>query len=207
MKYLILLFISVAVYNPAQTQIKNEINRWAVDVQAGIVLPTTLIEKNSTKGYIALSSLQTGVRYSFSTKWGLRINYGYHNFQNKNNKLQGLDFNTLGLSGVYNYQFDENLGLLAHAGLGYARAKPSTITNTEQTLLTQLGITPQFKINDRIAVFVDTSLFLSFKQQYYFDGSLVSEDYKGYTASFLILNLGAQVYLGNKRKRHADWVY
>jgi outer membrane protein OmpA-like peptidoglycan-associated protein len=67
------------------------------------------------------------------------------------------------------------------------------------------GFTPQFKLNDRIALNVDASFIWHIYQQYTFDmyNSVYNRGFDGFIANATI---GVNIYLG-KKKQHCDWAY
>lgn len=199
--FTIILLVSTATIFSQET---SSFNKFSIDVQAGLHLPLQLDDNINTSDYTDFKSAQIGVRYMFTEYVGAKLSYGYNQFEDSENSDFGVDYHRLVLEGVYNMQFANRFGVLAHGGLGVALANPSSIDDEEYTAIFTLGLTPQFKISERVAVFVDATYLVSASQQYYFNGQLIDADFPSRTASFATFSIGANIYLG-KNSKHADW--
>lgn len=201
-----LLFCGVALF----AQEGKKFNQFSVETAYGFISPSNLVTAPNQKAdYAGIAHFDLGVRYMIASNFGVKVNYARDCFSHE---ATGTTFNTVTASAVYNvgsllnlpYATNERLGLLAHLGAGYTFAKPESIDDTERIGTARLGLTPQYRISDRISLYTDVSYAVRFKQHYGFDGVLLSPDFKdsqGKTASF---SLGLMFYLGDK-SRHADW--
>jgi OOP family OmpA-OmpF porin len=203
MKHLVIVIFSMFVLQSGFSQ-ETELNRFSIELQGGLHMPLILNDNIVDKDYTDFRSGTAGVRYMFTECFGLRVNYGYHSFLNKENENEGVDYHRITLSGVWNFQLANSFGFLAHAGLGYSIASPSSIDSKEQTAIFILGLTPQVKLSERVALFLDGSYLVSAHQQYNFDGSIINPDFQARTAAFGTLSIGVNIYLG-KESSHADW--
>ena len=148
----------------------------------------------------------------FSEKFGVRLEYVNDRFISSSSISEGTYFNRFGAQLVYNlgkdldllYITNENFGLLTHTGVGYTRSTIRSLHVTEQIGSAVIGITPQYKINDRSALFLDFSSVFNFKQHYRFDGSLISPDYVPTVGNHYNITLGIMLYIGEGRM-HNDW--
>tara|TARA_R110000850_G_scaffold218852_2_gene344407 strand:- start:27179 stop:27799 length:621 start_codon:yes stop_codon:yes gene_type:complete len=182
----------------------TDFNRFSIEVQGGLHMPLQLVENIDRADYTDFRSGQAGVRYMFNECFGAKLSYGYNSFEDKENVDNGVNYHRVTLEGVYNMQLANRFGVLAHAGLGYASAAPSSIDENEQTAIFTLGLTPQVKVSDRVAVFVDATYLVSAHQHYYFNGQVINRDFQARTAAFANFSIGATIYLG-KNTTHADW--
>lgn len=179
-------------------------NKFSIDVQGGLHMPLQLVDNINVSDYTDFKSGQIGVRYMFNECFGARLSYGFNSFDDKQNSDLGIDYHRVTLSGVYNMQLASSFGVLWHAGLGYASAAPSAVDNNDNTAIFTLGLTPQVRVSDRVAIFVDATYLVSAHQQYAFDGQLINADFQSRTAAFATFSVGASFYLG-KNSGHADW--
>lgn len=179
-------------------------NKFSIDVQGGLHMPVKLVDNINQSDYTDFKSGQLGIRYMFNECFGAKLSYGFNGFQDKENSEFGVDYHRVTLEGVYNMQLASRFGILAHAGLGYASAAPSSIDENEQTAIIMVGLTPQVKVSERVAVFLDATYLVSAHQQYYFNGELFNPDFQSRTATFATFSIGASIYLG-KKSGHADW--
>lgn len=176
---------------------------------SGAISPYMSAYKSNFSG---LTNLNIGGRYMFNEYFGLRGEYANDRFENDPGGKIGIYYNRIGLQAYFNagklfglpYILNENIGLLTHGGVGYTRARPIDASKSEQIGNLIIGITPQLKLSERVAIFTDVSFISNFKQHYRFDGSLISEQYKPTIGFHYNISLGLMVYLGNK-SYHADW--
>jgi len=180
-------------------------NKFSIEVQGGLHLPLQLLDNINSSDYTDFRSGQIGVRYMFNECFGAKVSYGFNSFEDKENSDFGVDYHRVTLEGVYNMQLANRFGILAHAGLGLASAAPSGIDENENTAIFTLGLTPQVKVSNRVAVFVDATYLVSASQQYYFNGQLIEPNFASRTAAFANFSIGATIFLG-KNTNHADWV-
>jgi OOP family OmpA-OmpF porin len=148
----------------------------------------------------------------FSEKFGVRLEYVNDRFVSNNDASVGTYFNRFGAQLVYNlgkdldlfYLTNEQFGILTHAGVGYTRSTIKNLRVTEQIGSVVIGITPQYKVNDRTALFFDFSSIYNFKQHYRYDGTLISPDFVPTVGNHYNISLGIILYIGQNRL-HSDW--
>lgn len=203
---LALVFQSTALFS------QTNFNRFSFDVAAGYnaALNPYLPEYNSN--FSGFKHLEFGLRYMFDEKKGLRLNYANDRFENDQNGIAGTDFNRVGLDFVYNigsylnldFKSRNTVTVLTHAGLGLTVIKPFYSTDYKQFGSLVLGITPEVKLSNTIALFTDVSLNTNFKQYYRYDGSLISSKDGSQSGAHVTVSLGLIFSLG-KEQMHADW--
>ncbi len=182
----------------------SNFNKFSIEVQGGLHMPIQLVDNINESDYTDFKAGQIGVRYMFNECVGAKLSYGFNSFEDKENADFGVDYHRITLEGVYNMQLANRFGILAHAGLGLALAAPSSIDENENTAIFTLGLTPQVKVSNRVAVFVDATYLVSASQHYYFNGQLINPDFQSRTAAFANFSIGATISLG-KNSTHADW--
>lgn len=191
---------------------QSQTNKISFDISFGYNKALNPYRNNLNSDFSGLKHVELGVRYMFTEKVGLRLNYANDRFKNDADGQFGSNFSRVGVDAVYNagkaigldFATRSTVGLLAHVGVGYTRLKPIYQDNSEQIGALVLGITPQLKLSERVALFGDVSYNANFKQHYRYDGSLISSDYKSTVGSHVTASVGLMFYLG-ENKYHSDW--
>ena len=212
MKKLILGAILIGSVFQASAQ---EFNKWSIDLGAGaqtIVFPTASGYSSENPDFWQAN---LGARYMVNERFGLRLDLGY------NSITEGDDSNDFksnyyraSLEGVVNAgnllnfnSWTNRFNLLVHAGGGISRLYASEPIDRDADKMLHLvaGITPQYKLSDRVSLFLDVSGLSNFYQSYTFDGT-ADADRKGISGGIVNYSLGVNIALG-KHKEHADWYY
>lgn len=191
---------------------QSNYNKFSLELASGYTSPVQPYLSEYNSNFSSFNDLNIGGRYMFSEKFGVRVEYVNDRFISSTDNTIGTYFNRFGAQLVYNLgkEFDllyltrENFGLLTHAGVGYTRSTIKRLNVTEQIGSAVIGITPQFKLNDRFALFLDFSSVFNYKQHYRYDGSLFSSDYVPTFGNHYNITLGVMFYIGENRL-HSDW--
>lgn len=210
MKNITLLILILVLSTPASAQ---EFDKWSLDLGFGM----HKIGAPISDGYSAkvLGQGSIGVRYMFNEKFGLRADLGYNKFEADENSLPFSSNYFRGtLEGVVNVgnvlkfnSWTQRFNVLAHTGIGVSilnMIEPELTGNLYMTTL-NVGITPQFKITDRIAVFADFSSLINFYQNINFDGTN-NLSAKESNISLYNTSLGLNISFG-KYRRLADFYF
>ncbi|MFY7943453.1 MAG: OmpA family protein [Crocinitomicaceae bacterium] len=216
MRYFLFFFLSLVLSNSFCQY--SEYNKWSVDLSIG---GTNAVEPY-TPGYwsntVDLVHTSGGVRYMFNNKFGLKLDGGYDLITNDNLGKNGnsLPFKTnyyrtsiqgvLDIGRIFTFEnFTDRWSLLFHTGGGMSLTSSKVNPDTDRMVNFMFGFTPQFKLNDRIALNVDASFIWHIYQQYTFDmyNSVYNRGFDGFIANATI---GVNIYLG-KQKQHCDWAY
>ncbi|MCE3296662.1 MAG: flagellar motor protein MotB [Crocinitomicaceae bacterium] len=199
----------------------GQTNKLSADLNIGSTHPFSALSPDYYSNYFGLLHTDAGVRYMFHKNLGIKIDFGMDRFQNDNvgTNKQSLEFQTLyfrsGIQGVVNIgkilhysDWTKRIGLLGHAGFGYAVALGDTTQNTagskafsDQMFNLLIGFTPQLKITDKLALHGDLTLVSNINQQYNFDFKAPSANRYGLIAN---ISIGGSYYIG-KEKTHSDW--
>jgi outer membrane protein OmpA-like peptidoglycan-associated protein len=196
----------------------SEYNKWSVDLAIG---GTNAVEPYSA-GYwsntVDLFHTSGGVRYMFNNKFGLKLDGGYDLITNDKFGKNGnsLPFKTnyyrtsiqgvLDIGRIFMFEdFTDKWSLLFHTGGGMSLTTSKVNSDGDRMVNFMFGFTPQYKLNDRIALNVDASFIWHIYQQYTFDmyNSVSNRGFDGFLANATI---GVNIYLG-KKKQHCDWAY
>lgn len=207
------LFVTVLALGTATAQEKPNFNKWSIDINGGISKPTAPM----TTGYFAkdynLFHADLGVRYMFNSKFGLKADIGYDQFENASNSasFNGKYYRTT-LQGVVNLgrvlnfeEWTQRLNVQAHTGIGYAFMTNDRFEGNDNMLNHIIGLTGQIKLSERIALNADFSMINNVRQSRTFDGVVAPED-RGFNGTLYNATVGLSIYLG-KNEKHADWYY
>ncbi|SDS31616.1 OmpA-OmpF porin, OOP family [Polaribacter sp. KT25b] len=204
------LFCSTIIVN-AQEQ---EYNKWSIDLGGGV----TRIINPLSDGYRSNSfdpgQANFGVRYMFNEKFGLRLGVGYNEFKEGSGSLPyKANYYRTNLEGVVNagnlFKFSswtKKFNFLFHAGFGLSNLNTITpIDNSESIFNIMIGFTPQYKLSNRVSLFLDFSTIMHDNQDITFDGAANTRNADNITASIFNTSIGVSVSLG-KKKENADFL-
>ena len=193
----------------------NDYNKWSIDLGAGVNKPLRPMKSGYYTKTPDFLSAQAGVRYMFNNKFGLQANVAYNEFSDASNSLPfKAEMWSYGLDGVVNLgnvldfeTWTNTFGLLAHAGASYATLKgkePANNYGTDEMVTLNLGIQPQIRLGNRIALFLDASIHGNVRQNLGFEGQPRGSSTRGFNGYFFTTTAGISIYLGGADK-HADW--
>ncbi|MFM2212849.1 MAG: hypothetical protein RL427_112 [Bacteroidota bacterium] len=223
LKYVFILLFFVHLTTVRSQE--QDFNKLSVEANFGFGKPITPYapkyfssKDNSYFAFNAVNHFDVGVRYMFSSRFGLR--FGVESVAIKNaSGSSSLPFETqlyrTSVQGVMNLgrvlQFDEftsRIGLLVHGGLQVSRLKVEEGFNRNKVDTDGgfvIGITPLIKLADHFAFSTDFSFSGNFRQHLNWDGSYV-EDRKNLFGIMHDLTFGITYYIG-KNTNHADWYW
>lgn len=207
-------------------------NRWTVEAMLGTSDGNRPYgtgfnsgEKKEIFSQFNLNSFDLGLRYMITPTFGLKGNFAFNTFTE--NDKSTIPFKTTQFSfafqGVVNagrlfeFKSESRLGLLLHGGI-YAASITSKTKNKYDELLNVVpnlyydateyhggfvaGITPQYRIGNKMALFLDLSMYYNYRQHMNWDGT--SNLSKDLTGKYTNLSFGISYSLG-KDNMHGDW--
>ena len=142
--------------------------------------------------------------------WGLKLDMGYDSFRKDGIDNYGSNYIRFSAQAVNNLtrtlglrpHSDATFNLLAHGGLGYARLESESKSGNDNIGHVILGITPQVKLTQNLALYLDASYIANFSQNYNFNGATNING--SFTGSLYNLSAGLVFYFG-KNKGDSDW--
>lgn len=193
-------------------------NKLSLSINTGSLIPWSRIAYQNK--YSPISSIALDSRYMFNHDKGLRFNAGYNVFSFKGGvpSTHGVQF-TLGPAfNLLALEKQKRFGLVASAALGYfanwnrdiydqasfvVRPKKGSVDEGIQGMI---GISPQFKLTNRINIHLEVQVLANFLQQQGFDfyDNDNSPYNNRYWSSYGNVSAGFTVYLG-RCKEHVDW--
>ena len=191
----------------------NDFNKWSIEFNGGLNKPTKALTEGYSTPTLNAFHGDVGVRYMFSPKFGLKLDYGYDKFHEREDTPQfestymRTDLQAvINLGRALNFEtWTNTIGFLVHGGLGVSQlTSKNGFDGTDYMSNGILGLTGQVRLSDRVALTADLTGIINGQQQNNFDGMSPTT-----TTSFdgLVLNtsVGLTFYLG-KNAKHADWV-
>lgn len=206
----------VQAQTPENEDSSMDYNKWSINGNVGL-LTASGPYKDGHSDYLSDMNYGLGVRYMFNDKFGLMLDGGFG--QVEGDDASAFDFETkytrLGLQGVVNLgsvlnfnTWTKRLGLLAHGGAGvtFLSYDDAALVEDEQAINLIFGVTPQFRVSDRVSLFLDLAMQGNLKQDMTMDGMQYSgkssvHHFKGMVTT---VSAGISVYLGGN-DYHADW--
>ncbi|MDO5607815.1 MAG: OmpA family protein [Capnocytophaga sp.] len=192
---------------------EEDYNKWSIDVSGGVNKPVSQLSAGYNTSTPNLWTVDGGVRYMFNNKFGLRLGGGYDKYKDGddsrafesslwNVNLQGV----ANVGRVLNFEtWTKDLGLLAHAGVGYGQLNSDHLSEADQVAFVVAGLTPQLRLSNRVTLFADGSVYFNGKQQNTFD-TYSATTRRGIQGVKLNATIGLSIALG-KHGKHADWTY
>lgn len=218
-KLLLLVSLFVCSYTIAQESEMqgSSFNKWSIDLNGGLSRPTTPFEVGYFVDDLSFFHVDLGARYMFNPKFGLKVDFGYDNFENSSKSLPFKSaYYRTNLQGVINLgrvlnfeEFARNFNIQAHGGLGYSFMTSDSFDGEDNMTNLLIGLTAQYKLTEKIALNADFTMVNNIRQNYSFDGTTYyganAED-RGFNGTLYNASLGLSFYLG-KNATHADWTY
>jgi len=211
------VFQSFAQTDQSSEQKSTEVNynKWSLDFGAGLSKASRpYSDSGYDSGEFEDLIYNLSVRYMFNDKFGVSLGGYYSQIESSDTSLP---FSTdmlsvtgegvLNLGSILNFnEFTNRFNILAHGGISYTRFdfEESANFNYDNLIGLTFGITPQFKISERVAFNLDVNVIGNLSQNYGIDGNgrISNKDFDG-----MIVNAtaGLSIYLGSN-DQHADWV-
>ncbi len=219
MKILLTIISFFLIFNSFSQGKAN--NKLSADLNIGSTNPFSNLSKNYYANYVGFLHVDLGARYMFLEKIGVKLDLGFDRFQNDKFGVykESLPFSSMNyrtnLQGILNIgkilrysDWSKKIGLIAHGGFGVSIIKgdsatvslnKSSLTDNSFNLIA--GLSPQFKLTDKIALNLDLSFITNINQNYNFDFKNKSNNRYGMIAN---VSVGMHYYIG-KHKTHYDW--
>ena len=170
-----------------------------------------------------LNHYELNYRYMMNNRFGLKFDAGFDNFQfvDDHPATNALRFSiqpTFNLTDLLHMNnFTTRWGILLHMGAGYAVMwnkevrGPNEILNLKEGSVDEMlqgiiGLTPQFKLNERLSINGDIAFMGNIRQNYGFDFESAPIQGGGFSGYYATATIGFSYYIG-KSKNNADWTY
>lgn len=209
--------------------VKNTYNKWTVEVNAGQskgikpYMPGYFSsDPNTYLGSFKFNNFGGGVRYMFSPKFGIKLDFNSDLLENTKG-TKSLPFKMqqyrVGIQGVVNsarlFNIEKELGrfnFLIHAGLQVAQRTPKLkslgagrYNHTEDDGGLIFGVSPEFRLFKDFSVIVDYSMLLNFRQHYTWDATNDPESAENnLNGQMSNISVGLTYSFG-KDDLHGDW--
>lgn len=203
-------------------------NRWTIEANAGQSVglhPYTEDYSSSEPGKVFnfdFNNFGLGARYMISPKFGIKADVNYDLFKNaEDSKKFEVEQYRVGLQGVINASrllgIEENLrrfGLLIHGGANFIMLSPKLDTGydnglysnaglTEKKIGIMIGVSPQFRVTNKMAINLDLTSVNNYRQHLAWDGHY-SDKSNNLFGQMINLTFGINYSLG-PNEVHGDW--
>jgi len=148
-------------------------------------------------------TINLGLQYMFSRKFGGKLDFGYNRFSNESNSPDfKINYTRINAQGVYDASFDmgflpDRIGVVFHAGPGLSFIKP--LGNYPDNKLTYLnamaGVEVHYDVSPTFSVYADTSYIAGFAK----DFDPITEGYGSFNGNLLTFTVGVSVSLSGCR--------
>jgi len=223
-KVIFTLLISAAVIAgaEAQEQAEQNFNKWSIELGGGLHKPSRPFVDGYYSPTFGAWQGSLGVRYMMNEKFGLKLDAGYNNIQEGDGSIPfETEYYRADLQGVVNLgnlfgfsDWTNTIGLLLHGGAGISYLSigendefesTSNAFAGEEDYMTNfiVGITPQFRLGNRVALTTDLSIIGNVNQDYTWEGTALTEK-RGFDGMLVNVSAGLTFYLGANGV-HADW--
>lgn len=215
-KKLVIAALLISSFNFAQ------VNKNSLDFNFGFTKPVYPMTKGYTTGKVNLFHFDIGIRRMLNQEFGMKLDYGYDRFKNGKNAAASKQFvsynNRFSIQGIVNIgrlmhfeEFAPKLSAFFHGGFGYSSLKYSastwvdfTHTRSDRMIHGIIGITPQYKLTDRLALNFDVSIIPSLLQTHAWDFKSKAPADPGMDGNLANCTLGISYFFGPNQKS-SDW--
>jgi OOP family OmpA-OmpF porin len=229
--FVVVLLNAIVVFGQTKKttkdSINNSYNKWTVECTVGQFKGVNPYaegyfssDPRKFLGGIDVNSFSLSARRMTGPKFGFRLGFHYDELKNISSRSLPFKVQQVGvkIEGVINanrlFNIEKEMGrfgLLLHGGLGIEQIQSKTektVTNKNYNLKEldgglMIGVTPQYRIIDRVAIFADVTVQNNYRQHLAWDGSYSngSNNLKGQS---ITTSFGISYSLG-KDKLHGDW--
>lgn len=151
-----------------------------------------------------LKTIQVGANYQINDFWGVRGTYSNTQFEHKDFDKQGVTYNKITAEATFTVlkailkTTNENASkfdVVAHAGFGlnFGKSKATDASDTMGNF--QIGLKPEYKVSDRVGIFVDGTYIMNFSQNIGYNGFQISGD-ETTTGGYATGLIGVSIKLG-----------
>jgi OOP family OmpA-OmpF porin len=178
---------------------------------------------HTTRVY-SLSHYEANYRYMFNNRVGLKFDAGFDNFKFNDGHptTTALRFSiqpTINLTDLLHMDdFSTRLGMQLHVGGGYALmwnkalvSGPAQLFSAQEGAVDEMlqgiiGLSPQFKVSEKLSLNADVSFMGNIRQNNGFDFEATPVQGGGFSGYYASATFGFNYYFG-KSAKHADWSY
>lgn len=176
-KIIFLLFLTLIGKVSAQ-KYRGDYNEWSIEFNAGLNKPYHTMSSGYATTSPNLFHIDLGTRYTINPFIGIKADFGYDSFKNKNNTLHfktdyiRFDIQAVGDVGYTLGLYDRPIpfGILFHAGTGVSQFTTDIDRMKERMVNFIFGFTGTYEISNNVTLAGDISNLLHLRQETNFDG-------------------------------------
>jgi len=193
----------------------NDFNKWSIEFGGGVNKTSgPFADQSSYVDALNFFHADLGFRYMFNTKFGLKVSGSYDVINETDDKWKTNMFGAdvqgyANLGRIMEFEtWTNRINLLGHFGGGVRNFKTKDVLDNGEWIASVLvGLTAQYRISDRVALYADFTMVNSFDHEHTWDGGLYpapGSNVQGFDSTLYNASLGLNIYLG-KHEKHADW--
>jgi len=208
-------FAQEDTYSTDQTE--QDYNKWSIEFSGGFNKPVRPVSGGYFTQTPSLYTVDLGARYMLTDLVGLKLDGSYNSFKEDEGSLPfDSSLYRFSLQGVVNAgtllglrNWSDTFNVLVHGGMGVSVLRSDEpverdFSDGDNMLNFIVGVTPQVKLSDRIALNADLSAIGHVRQDLSFTGLPTNRALRGFDGFYVTATVGATIYLG-KASKHADW--
>lgn len=188
-------------------------DKWSIELNGGVNKPTRTLSNGYSTDTFNMFHADLGVRYMMSPKFGLKLDFGYDKFNERDNTpqfestyLRSSLQAVVNIGRALNFEtWTNTIGLLGHGGFGVSQLTSKNGFDGEDYMGNGImGLTAQVKLSNSVALTGDLTGIVNGKQNFNYDG-MSNTTTTSFDGILLNASVGLTFYLG-KNEKHADWV-
>jgi OmpA-OmpF porin, OOP family len=226
-----LVYLAIIFYLTTLTNYfsqNSSYNRFSVETNLGFTSPLLRVSDGLSIKKFGLFHFDVGSRFMLNRYLGAKVDVSLDRFTGNGISQENLGYSfqtvylRLSAQGVVNVgrlvhleKFTEDFSLLVHFGGGVSSLRNAntkwlkywTKNHADEMLNLMVGITPQYKLNDKNVIHLNVNFITHLFQDYNFDfspGSINMIDPRGLNGLVINSSIGYTHYLGRK-STHLDW--
>jgi len=193
----------------------NDYNRKALDFGLGVNKPFVVFTPGYSTGLVNLFHIELGYRYMLNPKFGLRVGFAHETFRNRKSSdnefvtnFERLNFEVmLNIARICNFEdFTQKVGVFLHGGVGLSGMFGTTALDAKRRDFmgnVMLGVTPKYKLSERMSLTGDLSMVGNVKGTSAFDMK-TNASTSGFGSYFITMSVGMSYSLG-KGTKNMEW--
>lgn len=200
-------------------------NRYSLEGSVGLSSALTHLPDSLNPKAVTFFKPMLAGRYMFNPRWGVMTDASFEFFESNNLKTSMNYFRTVNLRLSFQVilnlgrtlhfeRFAPNFSILMHGGGGFSSLRDARTnwikgwrTNmADEKMNLLVGLTPQYRLNNRWVLTADLTYLTHWHQNYEFNFGPKILDPKSIQGSVLNAHLGVTYYIG-KYKEHVDWQF
>jgi hypothetical protein len=226
MSKIIHAIIYILIFHNIAFNQEGPLNHSSLDIGIGGTNAVAPFAPNYWSNTVGLFHTHVGYRYMFNNKFGARLGLGFDRIKNdgfgsngNSQEFRSQYFRSsleivLNMGRVLNFEdFAPKFSFLFHGGMGYSSNRNANAQlfsdfknpNKDNMVNFIVGLTPQYKLNNKLSINVDVAFVNHIYQQRTWDLTQ-SHNSRGFDGLLANATVGVSYYIG-ENENHYDWKF